>query len=166
MNLLDWKVKAVLVVVAISLLYMFHIFKVKEAVSKQENEITLEQQRQTIELQNETFWSTQQLKDSFKVIQKEKDAKIASVNNRYRDLQQWVRNQNSNPGSDTRDTGNTESTGSTYFGGLYTKDAIDLAEYAKSTEELKVHLLACYASYDEVKNKLGEFRRKHTDKTD
>lgn len=166
MSLLDWKVKAVLVVAFVSLLHMFHIFKVKEAVSKRENEITLEQQRQTIELQKESFWQTEQIKDSFKAIQKEKDAKIASVNNRYRDLQQWVRNQSSNPSSDTRDTGNTESTGSTYFGGLHTKDAIDLTEYAKSTEELKVYLLACYASYDGVKTKLDEFRRKHTVKTD
>jgi len=99
---------------------------------------------------------------------KEKQNALQASTNKYNDLLEWVRAQPSSTtnGSSSasnliRDSRDSESTGSVLNNGLLRKDAIDLAEYAQRTEELKVYLVACYRQYDDVKETVDAFVLKH-----
>jgi len=99
---------------------------------------------------------------------KEKQNALQASTNKYNDLLEWVRAQPSSTTNDTSSESNilgyprdSESTGSILNNGLLRKDAIDLAEYAQRTQELKVYLNSCYRQYDEVKGTVDAFTKKH-----
>lgn len=99
---------------------------------------------------------------------KEKQNALQDSTNKYNNLLEWVRAQPSSTTDDTssegniiRDSRDSESTRSILNNGLLRKDAIDLAEYAQRTQELKVYLNSCYRQYDEVKGTIDAFVLKH-----
>jgi len=102
---------------------------------------------------------------------KEKQNALQASTNKYNNLLEWVRAQPSSTTNDTssesdliRDSRDSESTGSILNNGLLRKDAIDLAEYAQRTQELKVYLNSCYRQYDDAKVSIDSFVLKHNSK--
>ena len=164
-----WQVKLVLVAALIFGAWVWHKSEIKIAVSAAEQRLELQYAREIFKLKDRANEESIALKNRIESQRKTTDAKLKDADARYNDLLAWLSAQS---GSSTSNIGvsnnpsNTESTRGTYFGGLYTEDAIALAESSRSAERLKIELLACYKQYDEVKDTLDNFRIKNASKTD
>lgn len=164
-----WQFKLVLVVALIFGAWAWHTKEVSIAVSQAEQKLELQHAREIFKLKDRANEESIALKSRIEKQRKEKDAKIKDADARYNDLLAWVQSQSSNSTSTSgvpSNPGNAESTGRTYFGGLYTEDAVAIAENSRTTERLKIELLACYKQYDEVKDSLEKFKAKNAPKTD
>lgn len=163
------QVKLVLVAALIFGAWVWHKSEIKIAVSAAEQRLELQYAREIFKLKDRANEESIALKNRIESQRKTTDAKLKDADARYNDLLAWLSAQ---PSSSTSNNGvsdnpsNAESTRGTYFGGLYTEDAIALAESSRSAERLKIELLACYKQYDEVKDTLDNFRIKNASKTD
>lgn len=164
-----WQVKLVIVAALIFSAWVWHESEIKIAVSAAEQRLELQYAREIFKLKDRANEESIALKNRIESQRKTTDAKLKDADARYNDLLAWLSAQS---GSSTSNIGvsnnpsNAESTRGTYFGGLYTEDAIALAESSRSAEKLKIELLACYKQYDEVKDTLDNFRIKNASKTD
>jgi len=162
-----WRLKLALVVMLVSSLYIWHRYEVKFAVNKVKQEYLLESSLQYQEITKDAFWTSQALKDEFKTIEKDKDAKLQNLSNRVSTLTASLRNRPVRSESRSSNTGSTSDTksrqGSTGLQ-LYRDDAIFLIWFAERTEQLQIELQSCYRSYDEVKKNLDDFRLRNTPK--
>lgn len=164
-----WQVKLALVAALIFGAWMWHKAEVKIAVSEAEQRIELQYAREIFKIKNKANEESIALKGKVETQRKETNAKLKDADVRYNDLLAWLQSQSSSTPSNngvSNNSSNAESTRGTYFGGLYTEDAIALAESSRSAERLKIELLACYKQYDEVKDTLDNFRIKNASKTD
>jgi hypothetical protein len=160
-----WQVKLAIALVVLSSLYFWHLSEVKVATNKVKQEYLLESALQYQEITKDAFWTSQALKDEFKTIDEDKDAKLQTLNNRVNTLTTRLRNRPSrseNRSSNTGSTGNKESGQGSTGVQLYRDDAIFLVWFAERTEQLQIELQTCYSSYDKVKKNLDDFRLRNT----
>lgn len=164
-----WQIKLVIIAALLFGAWLWHKSEIKIAVSAAEQRLELQYAREIFKLKDRANEESIALKNRIESQRKTTDAKLKDADARYNDLLAWLSAQS---GSSTSNIGvsnnpsNAESTRGTYFGGLYTEDAIALAESSRSAERLKIELLACYKQYDEVKDTLDNFRIKNASKTD
>ena len=164
-----WQIKLVIIAALLFGAWLWHKSEIKIAVSTAEQRLELQYAREIFKLKDRANEESIALKNRIESQRKTTDAKLKDADARYNDLLAWLSAQS---GSSTSNIGvsnnpsNAESTRGTYFGGLYTEDAIALAESSRAAEKLKIELLACYKQYDEVKETLDNFRLKNSAKTD
>jgi len=134
--------------------------EINDAYAQRLNDLKTDQDKNQKVLDNKT-----------KETLEEKQNALQASTNKYNNLLEWVRaqpssttNDSSSTGDLIRDTRDSESTGSVLNNGLLRKDAIDLAEYAQRTQELKVYLNSCYRQYDDAKVSIDSFVLKHNSK--
>lgn len=164
-----WQVKLVIVAALIFSAWVWHKSEIKIAVSAAEQRLELQYAREIFKLKDKANEESIALKNRIESQRKTTDAKLKDADARYNDLLAWLSAQSGSSISNigvSNNPSNAESTRGTYFGGLYTEDAIALAESSRSAERLKIELLACYKQYDEVKDTLDNFRIKNASKTD
>lgn len=160
-----WQIKLAITLVVLSSLYFWHRYEVKLAVNKVKQEYLLESALQYQEITKDAFWVSQALKNEFKTIEKDKDAKLQNLSNRVNTLTASLRNRptrSKSRSSDTGSTSNTESRQGSTGVQLYRDDALFLVWFAERTEQLQIELQTCYRSYDEVKKNLDDFRLRNS----
>lgn len=154
------------VVFAFSTLYGFHKVEVNKAVTQATNELKLEYSK-------EVFRQIEIAKDESIKLKQEKEKadaeykkNLASANARYESLHRWLSNLPKHPsGSDNPgNPGDAENRPEDIIGELSRANGNDLAEYSLKTETLRLGLLACYAQYDSVKEKLDKLRLENASK--
>lgn len=161
----------IVVTAALTHAYSWHNAKVKKATESVINSIQLDMSRQSLKLFNERDNANIALTEKVNQIelQKQKQMRIADAKynsllaafNGFNGLSERPKTTSSTDTSnDPTSTSNTEATTGVNFGRLYREDAIFLAGYARSTEEIKIALLSCYKQYDQVKLDVAEFEAK------
>lgn len=164
----SWKVKLAVIAVIILGLYFWHRSEVKIAVNQAVQEIKYESAKENFKLQENALNSKIALQDNFDKIQKDKDAKIKTLNADVSNLRNSLRNRPyRTEGSDlSRDTRTEESTTGATGLRLYRSDAEVLVWFAGETTELQTELKACYASYDKARETLKKFKDENSPKTE
>lgn len=144
---------------------------VQIAVQKNTLSINAEYTKRLNDLNKEQQLNQEILDKKVQATLKEKQNALQVSTNKYNDLLRWVQSQPFRTNGSTsesnipKDTSNPESTRGISLSGLLQQDAINLVEYAKRTEELKVYLVACYRQYDDVKGTVDAFVLKHNKET-
>ena len=173
------KITAVLVIVIAT--YAWHANTLSNAVEQartnERNALVVQYSKQAIKLQDNAYLAEVQLKAEIKKVTDDKQKALSDSNAKYNDLLKWLSTQ-PNRGSTGKQTSisNGTSTGEGTKGtngqGLLQGNAentarpdeafLDLLLLAKSTEELKVHLLTCERQYDKVVEDQQKFRLDNT----
>ena len=165
---LDWKVKIALVLVVISGAYFWHLSSVKVAVNEAVTEIEAQASRESFKLKERSLNAKIELEQEFDNIQKEKNAKIQTLNARVASLTRSLQHRPNRPepsgvpNSTRIEESKLGATGTQ----LYREDGEFLAREAARAEVIKEELLGCYRSYDEAKKKLDKFKAENQPKTD
>jgi hypothetical protein len=174
------KISAVLALVIAA--YVWHVNTlnnaVEQAVINERNSLVVQYSKQAIKLQDNAYLAEVQLQDKIKRITDDKNKALSDSNAKYNDLLKWLQSQ-SNGGSTGKQTSvsNSTSTGESTKGtngqGLLQGNAtdtirldgplVDLIEFARSTEELKLYLLTCERQYDQVLEDQRKFRLRFTE---
>ena len=154
------KVKLLILAIVLISLFVWHRVEVNKAVTQATNELKLEYSK-------EVFRQIEIAKDESIKLKQEKEKadaeykkNLASANARYESLHRWLSNlpkhpsRSDNPGN----PGDAENRPEDIIGELSRANGNDLAEYSLKTETLRLGLLACYAQYDSVKEKLDKLR--------
>ncbi len=177
------KISAVLAIVIAA--YAWHANTLSNAVDEartnERNSLVVQYSQQSNKLKDDAYVAEVKLKDEIKRITDEKQKALSDSNAKYNDLLKWLSKQPNS--SSTRkqvsvpdSTNIGEGTKGTNGQGLLQGNAentarpdqafLDLLLFAKSTEELKVHLLTCERQYDKVVEDQQKFRLQNTPKTD
>ena len=154
-------IKVAFAFVVLTGMYFFHISEVKIAVNKAVIEIKSESLKQNLVLQGKSLKSQLELQSKFDNIQKDKDAKIKNLDYRVASLSDSLRKRPNRPEAG-RVPGNPrveESEAGATGAQLYRQDGEFLTGEASRAELIRVELLGCYRSYDDVKKKLDDFNR-------
>jgi len=178
------QLKIIAVLTLVIAAYAWHANTLSNAVEKavvdERNSLVIQYSKQAIKLLDNAYFAEAALQDKIKRITDDKQQALSDSNVKYNDLLKWLssqpnsrstRKQTSVPDS----TGIGESTKGTNGQGLLQGDAentarppqvlIDLAGFAKQTEELKVYLLTCERQYDQVMEDQQKFRLENTPST-
>ena len=177
------KITAVLALVIAT--YAWHANTLSNAVEKavvnERNSLVVQYSKQAIKLQDNAYLAEVQLKAEIKKVTDDKQKALSDSNAKYNNLLKWLSKQpNSSSTGKQNSISNSTSTGESTKGtngqGLLQGNAentakpdeafLDLLLFAKSTEELKVHLLTCERQYDKVVEDQQKFRLQNTPKTD
>jgi len=165
---LDWKVKLAIVLVVFASLFTYHKVLVHEAVTEAVSDIQTQQVKENFRLKERSLDTQIALQESFDNIQKEKNAKIQSLNTRVASLVNSLQSRPSraessgvsdNPGTQEDQQGATGAQ-------LYREDAIAFIGEAARAELIKEELLTCYKSYDTAKETLDQFKRDNQSKAE
>jgi len=150
------------IVGSITAVYFWHRSKVNTAVATAVDKIRLEQALQNLKLKERETEATWELDKNILTIRKAKDEQIKVASAKYNSLLEWVRRQPSSTGSPSVSADNpgvAESRPEDHLAILYRQNAVDLAEYAKDAEAVRLELLACYSSYDAVKAAQDDYKK-------
>lgn len=159
-----WQVKVAILVLILISLFSWHKIEVNKAVTSATAEIHIQQTKENFRLKERSLDAKIALQESFDKIQKEKDAKILSLNSRVAALtislqSRPSRTESSGVSNDSRNEEvRPEGTGL----GLHREDADVLVREAARAELIKEELLSCYKSYDTAKETLDRFKRDNT----
>jgi hypothetical protein len=157
-----WQVKLAIVLVVISGLFFWHKYEVKVAVNEAISAQQLEYQKEKFKLLDKANDATIALRDKAEQNNKDKDAKIKTLNARVSTLASSLRNRPERPTSTSSVPGST-STAESLKGAtgvqLYRPDGEFLVWFAGQTTQLQVELQTCYKQYDEVKDSLDKFKK-------
>lgn len=146
--------------------YTWHLAVVKVEVNKavlaKVQEIDAQNLKGKQELLDKAKQAEQDLKDNFTEREKELQNEIKTTATRLGRTIEWLRSQSRS--TETRggvsDTPQAEQDQSrSIIGGLSLANGEHLAEYGRTTEELKIHLIACYKDYDAAVEVLEKFKR-------
>ena len=161
-----WQAKLIIVIIILASFFTYHRIEVNKAVNQATTELKLQYAK-------EVFRQVEIAKDESIKLKQEKEKadaeykkNLASANARYNDLHRWLSNlpkhpsRSDNPGN-SRDAENRPED---IIGELSRANGNDLAEYSLKTETLRLGLLACYAQYDSVKEKLDKLRLENASK--
>ena len=164
----DWKVKIALALVVISAAYFWHLSEVKIAVSEAVTQIEAQVSRESFKLKERSLNAKIELEQKFDNIQKEKNAKIQTLNARVASLTRSLqeRPNRPEPSGVPNSTGIEESKPGATGAQLYRQDGEFLAGEAARAELIKEELLTCYKSYDTAKAALDKYKKENTPKTD
>ena len=163
-----WQVKLVVLITIIISLFAYHKIQINKAVTEAVTEIELNLAKENFRLKERSLNAQIALQESFDNIQKEKDAKIKTLNARVATLTRSLQERPSRPeSSGVPDNSRVEEVrqGSTGTG-LYREDSEFLSREAARAELIKEELLGCYKSYDAAKETLDEYKRENTPKSD
>lgn len=146
--------------------YTWHLAVVKVEVNKavlaKVQEIDAQNLKDKQELLDKAKQAEQDLKDNFTKREKELQNEIKTTATRLGRTIAWLRSQSRSTETrgDIPDTPQAEQDRSTEIvGGLSIQDGEHLAEYGAVTEELKLHLIACYKNYDTAVEVLEKFKK-------
>lgn len=155
-----WQVKLAVVLALVFGAYVWHKSEVKVAVNEAVTQIEAQVSRESFKLKERSLNAKIELEQEFDNIQKEKNAKIQTLNARVASLTRSLSERPNRPEpSGVPNDPRTEETkqGSTGLE-LYREDGLVLAREAARAELIKEELLGCYRSYDETKKKLDKFK--------
>lgn len=151
-----------LVSVLITFAYTWHTNKVNAAVIQATDSIKLELTQKSLKALEHRDSIVLELNQKVKLLDLQTEKQMRSANAKYNSMLTSFnsfnglsnRTEGTSGGSSTdgRTTETTEATAGNNFGRLYREDAIFLADYARTTETLKLGLLHCYEQYDLVNN--------------
>ena len=164
----NWQTKLIILVIILSGAFVYHKVEVNKAVTNAVSEIELNLAKENFRLKERSLDAQIALQNSFDNIQKEKDAKIKTLNARVASLTRSLQERPSRPESsgisnDSRaEEGKSGGTGT----GLYREDSEFLLGEATRAELIKGELLSCYKSYDTAKAALDKYKKENTPKTD
>lgn len=156
---MQWQVKLVSVVVITFAIIFWHFYSINTAVTKavQAQELIYKERLDQISIQNLKVES--KLKTQVADITGEKDAKIKTIDAKYRNvLGSLLKYQTDSTGNSTRSSSNAESTEGTNAEGLFARHAEIALGVARDAEELKAQLNMCYTQYDSIKDSLNTLR--------
>lgn len=158
---MTWQTKLIAVVLVFTSLFVWHRYEVSKAVTKTIAEQTAIYEKRITDLTVKSLKVELQLKTQVAAIEGEKDAKVKDLDRKYRTAIDSLRQrqERSTASNSTGNSCNAESTKGATGAELYREDAEILIEFARDTEELKIHLNACYLQYDTVKQQLDNYRR-------
>lgn len=153
--------KIVIIISLITAVFLSHNWQVNKAVNKAVAEQVAIQTKKIQELEIKSLKAESELKDKVQSIKGEKDAEIKAIDRKYSTTIASLRSRperstSSNPATSSC---NAESAQGATGKELYRNDAEFLTRFARDTEELKTHLLACYQQYDTVKDQLDNYRK-------
>lgn len=160
----NWQIRLAIIGIVLVSLFAWHKVLVHEAVTQATDKLKLEYAQQV-------FRQVEHAKEESITLRQEKEKNdaqykknIAAANDRYNKLSAWVSNlpKYSSRSDYSGNTGDTKDRPQDIIGELSRSDGIDLAEYSLKTETLRQGLLACYAQYDSVKEKLDKLRLDNT----
>ena len=162
---------SIVLTAALTFAYTWYTSKVNEAVTSAVTTIQLDLAKQSLKIVNERDNASLALTEKVNQIELQKqkqmhiaDAKYNSLLARFNSFtglsERPKGTDNTNSSSNAASTSDSEASSRENFGRLYREDAIFLAEYARTTEELKISLLSCYKQYDQVKQDVAEFEAK------
>lgn len=165
--LVSWKTKVFVVLVFFSILFVWHKALVHEAVTSAVTEVHIQQTKENFRLKEHSLDAKIALQESFDKIQKEKDAKILSLNSRVVSLTSSLQSRPSRAesGGVSNDSRNEEVRPEGTGIGLYREDSVFLSGEAARAELIKEELLTCYRRYDTAKETLDKFKRENTPRT-
>ena len=154
-------VKIIIIISLITAVFLTHIWQVNKAVDKAVSEQVVLYNNKIKELEIKSLKTESELKDKVQAIKGEKDAQIKAIDRKYNTAIASLRSrpERSTTSDPTPNTCNAESTKGATGAQLYRDDAEILTRFARDTEELKTHLLACYQQYDGVKDQLDNYRK-------
>ena len=164
---LDWKIKLTILILAFSSAYLWHLSEVKITITEAVAEVELNISKENFKLKERSLNAQIELQQSFDNIQKDKDAKIETLNARVASLTRSLQERPNRPEpsgvpNSTRIEGSKLGATGTQ---LYREDGEFLAREAARAEVIKEELLGCYRSYDEAKKKLDKFKAENQSKT-
>lgn len=159
--LIDLKLKIIICFILLAGLFSWHKYEVHKAVNNERERVEQISSREKIRLMENASMASLDLQTKIDNLEKEKNAKIQSLNARINTLTDSLRDRPERPSSDSvsNNTANPESPKGATGSGLYREDAKFLTWYAASTERLKIHLQQCYADYEAVYNAFEEFKK-------
>lgn len=154
-------VKIIIIISLITAVFLTHIWQVNKAVDKAVAEQVVVYNNKIKELEIKSLKTESELKDKVQTIKGEKDDQIKAIDRKYNTAIASLRSrpERSTTSDPTSNTCNAESTKGATGAQLYRDDAEILTRFARDTEELKTHLLACYQQYDGVKDQLDNYRK-------
>ena len=159
-----WKVKLIILVSILVIAFSWHLSEVNKAVTQATNELKLEYSKEVFRQIEIARDESIKLKQEKEKTDAEYKKNLASANARYEFLRSWLSNLPKHPSASDNpgNPGDAESKPEDIIGELSRADGNDLAEYSLKTETLRLGLLACYAQYDSVKEKLDKLRLENT----
>ena len=163
---LNSKVKLLILAIVLTSLFAWHKVLVHEAVTEAVAEVELNISKENFKLKERSLNAQIELQQSFDNIQKDKDAKIKTLNARVASLTRSLqeRPNRPEPSGVSNDSRVEESTGYVAADRLYRDDAAVAIWFATRTEGLKVELQSCYRSYDKAKETLDKFKEENASK--
>ena len=163
-----WQVKLVVLITIIISLFAYHKIQINKAVTEAVTEIELNLAKENFRLKERSLNAQIALQESFDNIQKEKDAKIKTLNARVATLTRSLQERPSRPESSgiSNDSRVEETRQGATGAQLYREDGIFLAREAARAELIKEELLTCYKSYDTAKEALDKYKKDNSPKTD
>lgn len=168
MNIFDllggWQTKLVILAIVLISLFAWHKVLVNKAVTEAVAEIELNLAKENFKLKERSLNAQIALQESFDNIQKEKDAKIKTLNARVASLTRSLQERPSRPEpSGVSDDSRVEETPKGATGAqLYRQDGEFLARESARAELIKEELLTCYKSYDAAKEALDKYKKEIT----
>ena len=142
--------------------------KINVAVKQATTSLQLDYAKEYIKLQDRSDEEEVKLKAEIDKIRKDNDEKIKVANSKYNALSSWVNSLPKQPsgssgssGQVSGDPGNSEDGSKDVVGILRRQDAINLASYSSTAEEVRLNLLACYDQYNSVKLALDKFKEEN-----
>ena len=159
-----WKAKLIILVIVLISAIAWHKVEVNKAVTEAVAEIELNLAKENFKLKERSLNAQIALQESFAKIQKEKDAKIKTLNARVASLTRSLQERPNRPEpSGVSNDSRVEETKQGATGAqLYREDGIFLAREAARAELIKEELLTCYKSYDAAKEALDKYKKENT----
>jgi len=149
--------------------YTWHLAVVKVEVNKavlaKVQEIDTQNLKDKQELLDKAKQSEQELKDNFTKREKELQNEIKTTATRLGRTIAWLRAQSRSTEArgGVPNTSQAEQDQSrSIIGGLSLANGEHLAEYGRTTEELKLHLIQCYKDYDTAVEVLEKFKKEYS----
>ena len=161
-----WKAKLIILVIVLISAIAWHKVEVNKAVTEAVAEIELNLAKENFKLKERSLDAQIALQQSFDNIQKEKNAKIQTLNARVASLTRSLSERPSRPEPTgvSNDSRTQESTGYVAADRLYRDDAAVAIWFATRAEGLKIELQTCYTSYDAAKEALDKFKEENASK--
>ena len=170
MNILSflsgWQVKLIILITVLIIAFSWHKIEVNKAVTEAVAEIELNLAKENFKLKERSLNAQIVLQESFDNIQKDKDAKIKTLNARVASLTRSLQERPNRPDSSgvSNDSRVEESSGYVAADRLYRDDAAVAIWFATRTEGLKIELQTCYKSYDAAKEVLDKYKKENKSK--
>lgn len=167
MNVLDllggWQLKLIISILAFAALFAYHKIEVNKAVTKATTELRLEYSKESFKLKEHSMNAQIELQTKVDKIEKDKNNEIANLKSRVRTLTDSLssRPNRPEPSGVSSSTGNQESRPGSTGAELYREDGEFLAREAARADEIRIELKGCYKSYDEMRQRLDEFKKQH-----
>jgi nitrogen fixation/metabolism regulation signal transduction histidine kinase len=155
-----WQVKIILVLALAFGAYVWYKAEVKITVNEAVAAIEVQATKENFKLKERALNTQVALQESFNNIQKDKDAKIKTLNARVASLTRSLqeRPNRPEPSGVPNSTGIEESKPGATGAQLYRQDGEFLAGEATRAELIKEELIGCYKAYDEAKSTLDKFK--------